>query len=251
MSEINDDVAISVPQMVNLDSLIKIVIAYSKAGGSQREVTTKEVAQISGLDPSNVGLNNKFFASIGLIEGRRGAYKLTSAGSSYAQALDWGRLEEAQIILRRTIKDKPLVQKTVSFVELNKPVSKEVLIAKVAGFASVPNEPRFSTGIKAFVEMLTLTKLLQESKEGSLETGVRDEPKKPDADIIVSSDKGNLVTIETKSWNDFIDVSKRQLNRQPILREPLTLTLTLNIDNNTDPERLKQLVRAIREAFSQ
>ena len=85
MSEMTNETAIIVPQMVNLDSLTKIIVAYEKAGGGQKEVSSKEVAEISGLDPNSVGLNNKFFVSIGLLEGKKGEYKLTHEGLEYAR----------------------------------------------------------------------------------------------------------------------------------------------------------------------
>jgi hypothetical protein len=175
LAETNEEIA--VPQMVNLDALTKIIVAFSKAGGDKTAVPIEEVAQISGVNQNNVSLNNKFFVYMGLVEGKRGSYKLTTAGAEYAKALDWGRLEEAQSILKKIIKDNPFVQKTVSYVDLNKPVSKDDLIAKVAGFAGVSNEPRFSTGIKAFVEMLSLSGILKEDKDGMLISGLKDEPK--------------------------------------------------------------------------
>jgi Mn-dependent DtxR family transcriptional regulator len=246
MSETNNEGAIIVPEMVNLDSLTKIIIAYEKAGGSQKEVSTKEVAQISGMDPSNVGLNNKFFASIGLLEGKKGGYKLTTSGSEYAKALDWGRLEEAQSLLRRIIKDKPLVQKTVSYVELNKPVQKDDLVAKIAIFAEVPNQPRFSTGIKAFVEMLTLSKVLEE-KEGTLVPVAREEPK----ETFVSSTQIPTGDIEFKAfgeWRSFLERIKQETSVTDTTKAFLGFTVTINVDNNTDPEKLKQIIKVIKDA---
>ncbi len=248
MSEINNETAIFVPEMVNLESLTKIIIAYEKAGGSQREVSTKEVAQISGIAPANVGLNNKFFASVGLLEGAKGGYKLTTGGSEYAKALDWGRLEEAQSLLNKIIKDKPLVQKTVSYVELNKPVQKEDLITKIAVFANVPNQPRFSTGIKAFVEMLTLSKILEE-KEGTLVPSAREELKEvnPRESSIPKVVADEFQFQKHDEWKSVLD----RIKKEPIgsiSRGLLNLNVTINIDNDTDPERLKLLIKAILDA---
>lgn len=243
MSEMTNETAIIVPQMVNLDSLTKIIVAYEKAGGGQKEVSSKEVAEISGLDPNSVGLNNKFFVSIGLLEGKKGEYKLTHEGLEYAQALDWGRLEEAQSLLRKIIKDKPLVQKTVSYVELNKPVQKDDLIAKIAIFANVPNQARYSTGIKAFVEMLTLSKIFEE-KDGSLIPIAREEPKEK---VVSNLEKKTEIDIQPKSYEDWKSVFEK-MKKVDTSKPFLGFNVTINIDNNTDPEKLRQIIKVIKDA---
>ena len=263
MSATNNETLIVVPEMINVDSLTKIIIAYEKAGGSQKEVSTEEVAQISGIASSNVGINNKFFASIGLIEGKKGGYKLTTLGSEYAKALDWGRLEEAQFLLKKIIKDKPIVQKVVSYVELNKPVQKDDLIAKIAIFANVPNQPRFSTGIKAFVEMLTLSKILQET-DGTLTSVAREEPKESKPEVTLLEKKGSDKTKDFENLLDYYDnLFKRDskglsssfyLKRglvPPSLEQktPWTFLVSINIDNNTDPDKLKQIIKALQDAI--
>ncbi len=263
MSGTSNEAPIIVPEMVNLDSLTKIVIAYEKAGASQKEVSTEEVAQISGIATSNVGINNKFFVSIGLLEGKRGGYKLTPLGSEYAKALDWGRLEEAQSVLRKIIKDKPLVQKVVSYVELNKPVQKDDLIAKIAIFANVPNQQRFSTGIKAFVEMLTLSKILQET-EGALIPVPREESKEAKSEISIVEAKNSEKGSEYENISDFFDSYLKRGSKEPSSsfyikrglvppslepKTPWTFLVTINIDNNTDPDKLKQIIKALQDSI--
>jgi hypothetical protein len=224
-------------------------------------VPIDEIAQISGISAGNISINNRFFLSIGLLEGTRGSYKLTTAGSQYAKALDWGRLEEAQSILRKTIKDKPLVQKTVNFVDLNKPVSKDDLAAKIAGFAGVPNEQRFSVGIRAFVEMLTLSKILEETKDGLLVTGPKEEQKEMKSDIVAlieskKSDKSkeyldNLIEdyfkVDKNAISSFL--AKRDFLSSTQEKKSLMFSVTINVDNNTDPEKLKQIIKALQEAI--
>jgi hypothetical protein len=55
--------AIIVPQMISLDLLTKIIIAYFKAGGGKGEKSNEEIAQISGVSSNNISVNNRFFAS--------------------------------------------------------------------------------------------------------------------------------------------------------------------------------------------
>lgn len=228
MSETKEE--IFVPEMIGLDLLTKVIVAYLKAGGDKDEKGSEEVAQISGVNANNVGLNNKFLASIGFLEGRRGAYKLTVNGAEYARALDWGRLDEAQIILRKTIKEKPLVSRTVSYVELNRPVNKDDLIGKIATFAGVPNEQRYSTGIRAFIEMLTLSGLLAEDKDGKITAKEKE-----------TSDESAL----RKSSLE-IAHPKKEGRAQAVV----PINVTISIDDNTDPEKLKALIRALLEALA-
>ena len=219
--------AILVPQMIGLDLLQKIIIAYFKAGGDKVEKSNEEIAQISGVSQNNISSNNKFFASIGLLEGSRGAYKLTQGGAEYAKALDWGRLNEAQAVLRRTIKDKTLVVRTIGYVDLNKPVNKDDLVGKIANTAGVKNEPRFSVGIRAFVELLILSGLLAEDKDGN----------------VIAAEKDFIG--ESIPLKRIVEIPQEEEAAQNVF----PVNITIAIDNNTDIEKLKSMLKAIREVL--
>lgn len=219
--------AILVPQMIGLDLLQKIIIAYFKAGGDKVEKSNEEIAQISGVSQNNISSNNKFFASIGLLEGSRGAYKLTQGGAEYAKALDWGRLNEAQAVLRRTIKDKTLVVRTIGYVDLNKPVNKDDLVGKIANTAGVKNEPRFSVGIRAFVELLILSGLLAEDKDGN----------------VIAAEKDFIG--ESIPLKRIVEIPQEEEDAQNVF----PVNITIAIDNNTDIEKLKSMLKAIREVL--
>jgi len=219
---------IAVPQMIGLDLLQKIIIAYFKAGGDKGEKSNEEISQISGVSPNNISVNNRFFASIGLLEGSRGSYKLTQGGAEYARALDWGRLNEAQAVLRKTIKDKTLVVRTIGYVELNKPVKKDDLVGKIANIAGVKNEPRFSVGIRAFVELLILSGLLAEDK---------------DANVIAA---GNYFIGESIPLKPIVEIIPKE---EEVAQNVFPVNITIAIDNTTDIEKLKSMLKAIREVL--
>ncbi len=228
MSE-SEEEPVAVPQMLRSEALTKILVAYLKVGADQAEKSSGEVAQVAGVSEGNISLNNKFFASIGLLEGRRGAYKLTHAGTEYARALDWGRLDEANGILSEAIKNKLMVQRTISYVSLNKPVSRDDLVARVATLANVKRESRFETGINAFLDILVLSGLLRED-DGQISLGTRvEEPseKVPGTPSLI----------------------KKEI--EPSIHSPnLPITINLNIDSNTDIEKLKAILRAIFETLT-
>ena len=64
---------------------------------------------VANVARNTVTINGRFLRSIGIIEGGRGRYKLTPQGTKYAQSLDWGKLDEANKLLREILKDKPVV----------------------------------------------------------------------------------------------------------------------------------------------
>lgn len=218
-----------VPQQIGWDALTKILVAYLKAGGDKEKVGIQEVQQISNVSQGNISVNNKFFVSLGLLEGEVGQYKLTEAGAKYTKALDWGRIDEAKTVLRQTIKDKPLVGRTLSYVDLNKPVTKDDLVGKIASIAGVTKESRFSTGIRGFVDMLSACGLLQEDNEGRITI------RKDIAEQDLMTDKRAVPTTES---------SKRTTM-------PFPVTFTINVDQGTDVAKVKAVVKAIREALSE
>jgi len=228
MSETTDVAEIAVPQMIGLNALTKIIVGYLKAGGEKGGVRSQEVAQLADVNPNNVSINNRFLISIGIIEAEaRGLNKLTSAGLNYAQALDWGRLDEAKNILAGTIKNRPLIERALSYVDINKPVSKDDLTGKIASIAGVPNEDRYSVGIRGLIDMMISAGLLTEEKDGNLTTESKPSPKeKP---VIPSPS-----VLETKV--------------QPL---NVPVNVTINLGENVDAEKIKSIIRAIRDALSE
>ncbi len=223
---------IAVPEQIGWDALTKILVAYLKAGGEKEKVSGQAVQQISNVSQGNISVNNKFFVSLGLLEGETGQYKLTEAGVKYTKALDWGRIDEAKTVLAQTIKDKPLVKRTLSYVDLNKPVTEDDLVAKIATIAGVTKESRFSTGIRGFVDMLSTSGLLHEDSEGRITIS-----KKDIAEQDLLTDKRTVATTATES-------SKRTSIAFPV-------TFTINVDQGTDVAKVKAVVKAIREALSE
>jgi hypothetical protein len=230
---------ILVPQMLKVEVLSKILVAYLKCGADKAPASSNEVAQLAKVASNNVGLNNRFFESIGLLEGQRGSYKLTEAGANYARALDWGRVDEANKILFETIKDKPVVQKTVSYVSLNKPVGREDLVGRIATIANVKREPRFETGIKALIDMLVVSNLLKEEESGQLvPASISEKPKEALLEPFEVTKEKSLEQKEVESY-------------PKIAPQGPAIGLTVMVDSNTDVEKLKAILRAIKEVLAE
>jgi len=221
-----------IPQMIGFDKIIKIIIAYLKVGADKEPKGHSEVASIAKVSANNVRLNAKFLKYIGILEGERGSYKLTDEGKRYAQALDWGKLGEANSILKKTLKDNVLAKKAVSFVDINQPVSRDDLVAQIALISGKPKQGRYITGIRGFIEMLVTSGLLESDTGGNLTT---------------SKEKmGELVEAQVSRPSTF----EIPHPVKPSMTTP-PITLSINIDDKTDIEKLKEVLKAIREIFSE
>lgn len=223
---------IVVPQMVGFEGLTKIIIGYLKVGADNEEKIASEVAAVANISANTVSLNGRFLRSIGIIEGRRGHYKFTPEGTRYAQSLDWGKLDEANKILREILKDKPIVKRALGFVDINAPVERETLVSQIAIIAGVSRQARYETGIRGLVDMLVTSGLLEESTDGNLVSGKL--PKVPKA---IPEEK--KVTAEPSVA---IELPK------PV---GFPVSLNININDKTDVENLKKILKAIKEVFSE
>jgi hypothetical protein len=228
------EVEISVPQMIGFDKLIKIIIGYLKVGAIEEPKSYSDVASVSGISQNTVGLNAKFFEYIGLLEGTRGSYKLNDKGKRYAQALDWGRLAEANSILREAIKDNELVKRALAYVDMNQPVNRNDLVSQIALISGKPKEDRYTTGIKAFVEMLVTSGLLESDSQENL--------------TVSKQKKEEQIVFETPVSIP-LGVGASQPAKPPAMSLPVTLSI--NIDDKTDINKLKEVLRAIKEVFSE
>lgn len=222
---------IVVPQMVGFEGLTKIIIGYLKVGGDKEEKTNAEVAAVANVAQANVGRNGRFLRSIGIIEGRRGRHKLTPEGTKYAQSLDWGRLDEANKLLGELLKDKPIVKRALGFVDINAPVERDALVSRIAIIAGVSRQTRYETGIRGFIDMLVTSGLLDE-REGNLVPGKLPRvPKEiPERKKVIAEPS---VAIEMPK------------------RLELPVSLNININDETDIENLKKILKAIKEVFSE
>jgi hypothetical protein len=220
--------------MVGFDKLIKIVIGYLKVGAIDEPRSYSDVASVSGVSANTIGLNAKFFEYIGMLEGTKGSYKLNNNGKRYAQALDWGKLAEANSILRETLKDNELVKRALAYVDMNQPVNRNGLVSQIALISGKPKEDRYTTGIKGFVEMLVTSGLVESDSQENLTVSKQKREEQISFETPVSLPSG---------------VSASQPAKPPTMSLPVTLSL--NIDDKTDINKLKEVLRAIKEVLSE
>ena len=220
-----------VPQMLGLEALTRVIVAYIIAGADEKEVDYETVSQLSGVASDNIRRNASFYEFIGLLEGGRGKYRLTELGKLYAQALNWGRIKDAATFLRKGIRDNDLVSRTLGYIDLNEPVTKDDLISRIAMIANVTNATRYRTGINGFIDMLISVELLKEDEKGNI---VSSKPSPTEVEMELGPVK-------------FED----EFEKKPTKFE-VPISITLNIDvKDLDAETLKQLLKTIKEALTE
>jgi predicted transcriptional regulator len=224
MSDVEE---ISVPQMIGFDKIVKIIVAYLKVGAGDQPTSYSQAATMAKVSLDNVRRNAKYLEYIGMLQGERGNYKLTEKGRGYAQALDWGRLSEANSILKEMLKDNDLAKTVVDFVDMHQPVTRDDLVSQIALISRKPNESRFVTGINGFVEMLVTSGLLEIDSSGNLT--VSKEKKKEE-----------LIKASVSAPQEEVPISPKPTSSLPI-------ALNINIDDKTDIEKLKEILKAVKE----
>jgi hypothetical protein len=231
---------IYVPQMLGLESLTKILIGYLKVG-TEGAVDYNAVSKVTTITSGNIRRNANFLESIGLIEGEKGKYKLTIEGKNFAQALDWGRFKDAYSILRPLLENKEFIKTILTFININKSITRNDLLSRIAIIANVGNTPSIRTGINALVDMLTSCELINIDNKGM---------------ITISEQK----TTQTKISDDFIITPlfksesvkiKSILDTEPIshmMNHPLTISIVINVNGEKiNLEEIKKLIQTIKE----
>lgn len=226
-----------IPETVNFDKLNRILIAYLKAGADKKAVSYRDASIRSGINHTHVSANNKFFTYAGfLTEEGRGRFKLTENSGKYTQLLDWGRLDEAKEPLRVILKECSLVNTTLDYVSISGKVNKDDLRRMIGSSVQVSRARRFSVGINALIDMLIFSGLLEE-EDGTLKRGRVIKALEVPAEI-----ERRARIIATPPWG---------LEEPTLLRRPkqvsLPISLTVNISDVTDIQKLREILRAIKE----
>lgn len=229
-----------IPEGVSFDKLNLMLIAYLKAGADQKPVNYKDASVRSGIRPSDVSRNNKFFVYAGFLEEeKRGVLGLTEEGAKYAQLMDWGRLEEAKKQLNRIISRCSLVDIITAYVKIKGEVTREDLRKKIGSDIGVSKASRFKVGINALLDMLVFSELIVED-HNMLRSGVEE------FEI-------EEIPVETKEER-LLKVTPSHLRKRELasfLTKPegvsFPISLTVNVDEKTDVEKLREILRAIKE----
>jgi hypothetical protein len=221
-----------IPEAVTFETLNRILKAYLRAGAYEKPVSYKDAANRSGVHPTVVSSNNKFLVSSGfLTEGGRGTFKLSEKATRYVQLLDWEKMEEAKEPLKELLPESPFVKQILDYVNINKKVTKEDLMTKIISILGLPKKSRYTAGVNSLFEMLTFSGLLQE-EDGTYSSGKQ----------LATSEKLPTITKPIDLPSSATVVAKKPT---------IPITVSLMIDEKTDVEQLKKVLRALREVLQE
>jgi len=217
-----------IPEAVTFDTLNRILMAYLKAGAYEKPVGYKDAATKSGVHRTIVSLNNKFFVSSGfLIEEGRANFRLSEKAIRYVQLLDWGKTEEAKEPLRELLPESAFIKDILDYVTINKKVTKDELTTRIISILGIQRRTRYITGINSLFEMLTFSGLLKE-EDGTFSMGAPTVPEvstRPARPVEVTS-------VEPK-------------------KPMVPISISLMVDEETDVEKMKAIIKALREVLQE
>lgn len=239
MAESSSEERMCIPESLSFDKLNLVLIAYLKAGADRKAVSYRDASIRSGVTHTRVSANNKFFAYAGFLgEEGKGRFRLTEDGAKYAQLLDWGRLEEAKTQLRKILKDCSLINIVLDYVAINNEVTRDDLRRKIGSVAEVSRARRFTVGINAFIDMLAFSELLHEENEMFRRGKEITEGEIP-SKISVTEEPEKTIAKTTPSFRRYVVTTPKAVS--------VPISLTVNITDDTDIQKLREILRAIKE----
>jgi hypothetical protein len=217
-----------IPEGATFETLNRILMAYLKAGAYEKPVSYRDAAIRSGVHRTIVSLNDKFFVSSGfLTEEGRAAFRLSEKAMKYVQLLDWGKTEEAKEPLGELLAEYGFIKTILDYVTINKKVTKDELMTKVISILGIQRRTRYVTGINSLFDMLTFSGLLKE-EDGTFSAVA---PSVPEA-VERPARTIELPSVEPK---------------KPII----PISISLMISEETDIEKLKTIIRALKEVLQE
>ena len=138
--------------------LVKIIRAY---GHAPDESVPKDIADRSGVSPSQVSRNNAFLVSIGILSGGK-KKSLTSIGRKLAQSLDFEMPEQIESAWRTIVNENDFMRKIVSAVRIRGGMELSSLRNHVAYSAGAPKKPHAMAGSGSVIDILKASALLRE-----------------------------------------------------------------------------------------
>jgi len=221
----------NIPENVTFETLNRILLAYLRAGAFEHPVNYQEAAVRSGVNRTIVSLNDKFLVSAGFLnEEGRGTFRLTEKAVRYAQLLDWNKTEEAREPLREILPEYAYVKSLLDFVTINKKVTRDELITHIITDLRIQRGARYTTGMNALLDMLTFSGLLKE-EDGSFSA--------------VRFEKGMLKALQPERPAPIPTSEPEKMGA------PIPISVSVMVDENTSLEKLKAIIKAVKEALQE
>lgn len=169
-----------------LDQLEKIIIGYANLGD---RATLDSVASTSGINKDEVTRNNGFLMSIGLIDGGK-QKTATDLCETLGKAILHDQEPEVLRAYGELVQSNDVLSDTVTYVRVQKGVSRDDLAKNIAFRAKAPDNERARRGAGAVADLLIRAGVLYEDGD---RIQVATTPA-PAATESTPSDDGNLLT---------------------------------------------------------
>jgi hypothetical protein len=228
---------LTTPAAASFETLNNILIGFYRAGAFENACSNEEVNSRTGISVDVISRNNGFFKELQILSREGAKHKLTEAGRDYAKYLHYGQLNDAKKVLARLMSAWEPIAKLLDTVELKGPLAREELVSQVAMRAEVSTDnPRYSTGVSALIDLLLFAGLIAESAEGL------ERVKQPAEDqTVVAPIVEKLVRTGPQEFVAQVPVARPEA--------AIELRVTLAIDAETNPEQVAKIIRAIRLAL--
>ena len=219
--------------------VLKGLVQFSNKG--DQPVKYDEI-KIPKIHPTRVSAELKFLASIGLAERKaKGIYVPTSKAIEFVNTLNWKKEEDATQIIKEVISKSWFGDLVIKMLNITKEASLGNIISELG--KTVEGDPKKDVkAIKRLVEWLKYAEIIEideneivHLKEVSTSQNV--EEKSPPAEKIESVSK-TIMEEEMVKSEGLEKVQKGIL---------LNLTINLQIDSNTDIERIREIIRVIKK----
>ena len=224
----------SLPQS-SWSELQRMIEAYFHADNRSNgePVTVPDVAQHAALDATRVSRNNKFFQSLGVIEGGQ-KKRVTQAGRDLGLSISHSDEAGIRRTLARLVADSDFLSRIQSAVKVRSGMDSESLERHIAITAGAPKSNRTTTGARALIELLVASGSLAPDDAGTY----RVQDTAPDVDVDVAPSEpakaetslGSRVRLESSGGTLSGDAASRNVT--------INLTINVNAENLSDIEPL-------------
>ncbi|MHA1423920.1 MAG: hypothetical protein ACTSWA_12785 [Candidatus Thorarchaeota archaeon] len=216
----------SIPTRISMKQINELLEGFFYANALQIPITSREAAERTKVNPDVATRNMSFLCDAGFLIKEGASYRLTDIGLEYAQWLSWDKYDEASIRLSQILKQYDFAMKIVHYVRVAGPVPKNEVVDRVGVLAGVAKTSQHRRGAIAFVDLLTFSGLTEDD----------------DGTIKIGRDKS---IISTESISEENGTAKYRLP----LETHTPISITLQISSETDPDKLRALIKVIKEEF--
>jgi len=217
---------------------LKGLVQFSNKG--EKPVKYNEI-KIPNIHPTRVSAELKFFTSIGLAERKeRGIYVPTKKAIEFVNTLNW-KEEDAKQIIRDVFSESWFGDLVIKMLSIGKEVSLSDIVGELG--KTVEGDPkRDEKAIKRLVEWLEYAGIIKVDENGIVHL--------IEAPILHEAEEGLLFTEKTESISETIMKEKTVKSEETKKVQSgilLELTINIQIDSDTDVEKIKEIIRAIKQ----